>query len=204
MAQITVNDARTPVDPAENTLTSRVPLGAFIAYNGTVEDGQRKRAVVVDHDEESNSVTVQDGTERVTITGDELENVVILASSADGFAQRVSQKAETLGRVHSWCDVARAAVRELNNEPEQVNRGSIYVEVSIKVPFELLPTRYMTENVGLDDEHVTRYLRETFHPDWSYAFNRDYFRPQGDPSRDAVITIERVDAPNQETSPEAS
>lgn len=208
MVNVTVNDQRTPVEPVVVPLSERVPLGAFVAYNGTTDDGQRRRAVVVGHPKKGEAVQLLDGSDKVTVEGDDVANIVILAKSADAFAQRVTRKAEALGRTHNWCGVARDAVRELNNTPEEVeaSRSVMHVRLTVDAPFELLPTAYMNNHVGTDDETIQRYLRDTLTLDWRYLFNQDYFRVQNSVGDSAVVTLDIVDAPTsaiQEATTEA-
>lgn len=120
MVNVTVVDERAPVEPTPSpSLSERVPLGAFVAYNGPSADGERMRAIVVGHGADDQTLELLNGPERVTLEDPtQVASVIVLAKSADGYAQRVSTKARALGRAHDWCDTANDAIAELNSTPE--------------------------------------------------------------------------------------
>jgi len=210
MVNITVEDQRTPVEPAEPTLENTYPLGAFVAYNGITADGQRRRALVVEHGDDGESLVLQDGVERVTVTGDAVEAIVVLAKSADAFAQRVTAKALALGREHNWCSVAETAVRELNNNPAtpEETRTALRVAFELDAVFDLLPTRDMTQLVArATDEDpsdvLQRFLQQSFTVYWNDFINSGYFRIQNNPGTDANVTLTIVDKPEETGTTEA-
>jgi hypothetical protein len=138
------NDGRTVVESKVKSLSETLTRGMFVAYNGTVEDGERARGVVLSVDDDAGSVVVLTGVNDVTISGDDTKTITVLAKSPDGFAQRVTTKARALGREYSWCEVANDAVKELNNTPEIDENGtrrSFFVTVVSSRTVEVLPTR---------------------------------------------------------------
>lgn len=127
MANVVLVDKRTPVEPTEPTpIAERIPLGAFVAYNGPSDDGERKRAIVIGYGENNDVLELLNGPEKVVVDDPEqLASVIILAKSADAYANRVSVKARALGRAHDWCEVANNAITELNQTPEQDTNGML-------------------------------------------------------------------------------
>jgi hypothetical protein len=195
MTSITVTDGRAPAPEAPPTLADRFPLGAIVAWNGAVEDGQRRRAVVVEHHDDEGSITVLDGVERVVVTAEELTSAIVLAASADRYAQRVSNKARALGRTHSWCEVAEQAITELNQTPEDADeRGAMNVVVTTVGHYRLVPTRDgRTRLTGRHNGDLTALLRERFYAS-NGEFDRGYLRSQPETVAVHSVQIELVDA----------
>jgi hypothetical protein len=142
--KVVSNDGRAVVESEVKPLSETLTRGMFVAYNGTVEDGERARGVVLSVDDDAGSVVVLTGVDDVTVSGDDTKTITVLAKSPDGFAQRVTTKARALGREYSWCEVANDAVKELNNTPELDENGtrrSFFVTVVSSRTVEVLPTR---------------------------------------------------------------
>lgn len=192
MVNVNVVDERVPAEPAPDpTFAELYPVGAFVAYNGPSDDGQRKRAVILEVDESAKSVTVLDGAERVAVTGDDVAKVIILAKSANAFAERVSVKARALGKANGWCSVAEEAVEELNNKSpdEDPRRQVVRVLATVEVPFELMTTRYTS---GKPADELLELLRNNFYTYYS-EFDRTYFRTQNSVSEDTRVSLRVVD-----------
>lgn len=182
---VTAVDKRAPVEPPPPpTLLERIPLGSFVAYNGPSTDGERKRAVVIDHVDDA--IVVIDGAERVTVAGDELATVIVLAKSADAYANRVSVKARTLAKANGWCGTAEDAITELNTTPEgddSQTRRTVYVEVVSTSRFALLPTNRSQRS----DHDILEQLKDRYYG--ATEFNYDWFRNNEDPVVDVAIAL---------------
>jgi len=131
MANIKVQDSRTPV----TALTvATAPIGAIVSY--PLEDGTRRRAVIVHRTPKS--LTLLDGDQTIKLTGERRDNLRVLAASANAYTQRVADETERLRNEYNWCGVPSAFVRDINSTPV-AGTGLIVVARGVQV-FELEPT----------------------------------------------------------------
>jgi hypothetical protein len=131
---------------------------------------------VIGHTDES--VELLDGPERVVLTGDELNTVIVLAASADKYAQRVSVKSRALGRAHNWCDVAEQAIEELNSTPEKSDdESSERIHVVVTTTGHYTVRRANRRHAPfVTDENMLEIMRERFYVGSGGEFNFDYFQ----------------------------
>lgn len=205
MTKYVAVDSRPTEPKAEPTFTEKWPRGSVLSYNGPSDDGERKRAVVIDHDDEAGSVLLLDGPNEITITGDVLAEAIVLASSMDRYGQRVSVKARELGRENNWCEVANDAIAELNQTPEvsdDPTRQTVNVVITTRGYARVMPTRAGQQAINADGDIAT-FLGNAGRRNVAYAsgteLSTDYFRMQRGPNGEsagnwrAEVTFEVVD-----------
>lgn len=206
MTNFTVLDQRVAESTPLAPLNERVPLGSFVAYNGPSDDGERKRAIVIGHGDDGELLELLDGPDKIVLDdAEQLATVVVLATSADRYAQRVSTKSRALGRKHGWCEVAENAITELNQTPENGTFEAmepINVRVTITRDLVLRPRRTHYNGSTVTPENMLDQLQRKFYH--SAEFNYDSFQ-QLDGTQDMQVTIEVVDefTPTADEAPAA-
>lgn len=174
---VTVTDSRTP--PAANTLLTRWPLGGFVAFNGPSGDGERRRAIVVDHDVAAGSVVLQDGADRVTLGATELADAVLVARSADEYARRVQTRGRALGREYGHERVATETLALLDR-PRDVEAAPVRARVVTATEYVLRPRAAVTD--------VERALRESLRVERTY-FGGSLFARETEPTTEVTVTL---------------
>lgn len=195
--KVVSTDGRAVVESDVKPLSETLTRGMFVAYNGTVEDGERARGVVLSVDDDAGSVVVLTGVNDVTVSGDDTKTITVLATSPDGFAQRVSSKARALGREYSWCEVANDAVRELNNTPELNENGtrkSLYVTAVSSRTMEMLPTREGRQRQATNGWTDAQLIENSWHVAGQYD-EPLYERLRLQNTYDRVIELTLIDSP---------
>lgn len=184
--QTVVDDERTPVE-VPNTLASRFPVGAFVAFNGPIVEGTQtqRRAIVIDHEEETSTVVVLDGAERVPLTDDALDHIIVLGSSAEGYAQRVEAKARELSEDNGWCGVATTAIEQLHRSPLDGDTQTYYVVAKTTTYHEVQPNRY-----GRRELQNGRTLADLLRDDYAARYRFDsYFAESETPRQTTTLTL---------------
>lgn len=186
---IEVTDARTNVSVA-TTLRDHYPVGAFI-YLRSVGN----RAVVIGHTE--TEVIVLIGDEKRSIVPD--DDFIVLARSAEDYAQRVANEARRLTREHGYTmSITDAALEHLLTQEDQT--PDVLCVVVHTVGHYLVQGRVP----GTDDvsaEQVTELLRHDYYARHG-EFGQDRFRQLNQATRRGElvrsvpmmsVTIEVVD-----------
>jgi len=155
-----VIDARSaPADP-NTTLRANYPVGAFVYVRA-----QNVRATVIGHTEDGQVTILNGGSKTNVAPGDDL---IVIALSAEDYAQRMATGAAELARNHGSESVVTPAVTRLLTEEPTPNNDLIHVVTRVTSHFTL------RKRLTGSDADVVRRLNEGFYPGNS-EFDRTWF-----------------------------